>query len=72
MHYKDLADTIRQRRDTLRITQEDLAELSGVALRTIKAIETAKGNPTLLTINKLTDVLGLDLAVTIKTLQDKS
>ncbi len=66
MHYKDLADIIRDRRETLKITQEDLAELSGVALRTIKAIETAKGNPTLQTINNIADVLGMELDLNLK------
>ncbi|HAQ61528.1 TPA: transcriptional regulator [Candidatus Delongbacteria bacterium] len=66
MHYIKLADIIRERRETLKITQEDLAELSGVALRTIKAIETAKGNPTLQTINNISDVLGLELDLSLK------
>jgi len=66
MHYVKLADIIRERRETLKITQEDLAELSGVALRTIKAIETAKGNPTLQTINNIADVLGLELDLSLK------
>jgi len=66
MHYIKLADIIRERRETLKITQEDLAELSGVALRTIKAIETAKGNPTLQTINNIADVLGLELDLSLK------
>ena len=66
MHYNDLANIIRERRENLKITQEDLAELSGVALRTIKTIETAKGNPTLQTINNIADVLGMELDMNLK------
>lgn len=38
----DFYDIIKDRRVLLNITQQDLAEISGVSLRTIKAIE--KGN----------------------------
>lgn len=60
MHYQALVDTIKQRRETLRVTQETLAELSGVGLRTLKQFESEKGNPTLATLQKLADVLGID------------
>ncbi len=50
----------------LGITQEQLSDLSGVALRTIKAIETGKANPTLETLKKIADILGLELKLEIK------
>jgi transcriptional regulator with XRE-family HTH domain len=45
------------------VTQETLSELSGVGLRTLKQFESGKGNPTLLTLAKLADVLGLELSL---------
>jgi transcriptional regulator with XRE-family HTH domain len=48
------------------VTQETLALLTGVSLRTIKQLEAGKGNPTLETIQKLADVLGLELQLEIK------
>jgi len=48
------------------VTQDTLAELSGVGLRTVKQFESGKGNPTLLTLQKLTDVLGLEVSLSIK------
>lgn len=66
MHYNDLTKTIKARRENLRVTQETLAELSGVGLRTLKQFESGKGNPTLLTLQKLADVLGLELSFTVK------
>lgn len=66
MHYNDLTKTIKARRENLRVTQETLAELSGVGLRTLKQFESGKGNPTLLTLQKLADVLGLELTFTVK------
>jgi len=66
MHYDELANIIRDRREVLRITQEHLAELSGIGLRTLKSIETGKGNPTLDTISKIIKILGLELNLTVK------
>ena len=54
------------RRKSLKVTQDTLAELSGVGLRTVKQFESGKGNPTLLTLQKLTDVLGLEVSLSIK------
>jgi len=66
MHFQDMITTIKARREMLRVTQETLAELSGVGLRTLKQFERGKGNPTLLTVQKLADVLGLELSLQIK------
>ena len=63
---KDLVDVIKERRKSLRVTQEQLAGLSGVGLRTIKQLETGNGNPTLNTIKRMLDVLGLTLYVGVK------
>lgn len=66
MHFENLIQTIKERREMMRVTQETLAELSGVGLRTLKQFESGKGNPTLLTIQKLADVLGMEVCLQIK------
>jgi transcriptional regulator with XRE-family HTH domain len=66
MHQLDLIKIIKSRRESLAITQEDLAELSGVGLRTLKQFERGKGNPTLGTLQKLSDVLGLEVTISVK------
>lgn len=66
MHFTDLIKTIKERRVALQVTQEKLAELSGVGLRTLKQFESGKGNPTLLTLHKLSDVLGMEVCLKIK------
>lgn len=66
MHLKEIANIIKERRKTLGIAQSHLAELSGVGLRTLKAIETGKNNPTLGTIVKLAEVLGMEFKLEIK------
>lgn len=71
MHQADLIQQLKARREVLSLTQEALAELSGVGLRTLKQLESGKGNPTLLTIEKLADVLGLELILQVKSLIPK-
>ncbi len=68
MHLLEIAEIIKQRREVLLVTQEDLSELADVGLRTVKALETGKSNPTLKTLNKLIEVLGLELKVKVKNL----
>jgi len=66
MHREELIQALKDRREALKVNQEYLAELSGVSLRTLKAIESGKGNPTLDTLNKLAEVLGMELKLEIK------
>ena len=66
MHFEELIKIIKDRRETLQVTQETLAELSTVGLRTLKQFESGKGNPTLLTLKKLADVLGLEINLQLK------
>jgi transcriptional regulator with XRE-family HTH domain len=68
MHFEKLIRTIKERRVVMQVTQETLAELSGVGLRTLKQFESGKGNPTLLTLQKLSDVLGMEICLKIKNL----
>ena len=66
MHFEELVKIIKERRETLHVTQELLAQLSGVGLRTLKQFERGKGNPTLKTINKIGDILGLEVSLKLK------
>jgi DNA-binding XRE family transcriptional regulator len=72
MHQQDIIETLKKRRITLQVNQETLAMLSGVGLRTVKQFESRKGNPTLETIQKLADVLGLEMQLTIKKLETEN
>jgi y4mF family transcriptional regulator len=67
-HLYDLVQQIKERREMLKITQESLADLSGVGLRTIKQLEGGKGNPTFNTLQEIADVLGLELILQVKRL----
>ena len=68
MHFKELIKSIKERRQMMQVTQETLAELSGVGLRTLKQFESGKGNPTLQTLQKLADVLGMEISLRLKTI----
>lgn len=57
---------IKERRKVLNVNQETLSEISGVGLRTLKKIESGVANPTLETLTKICDALGLELALEIK------
>jgi len=67
MHFENLINTIKERRENLKVNQENLAKLSGVGLRTLKQFESGKGNPTIQTIQKIADVLGLEVCLKVKT-----
>ena len=66
MHQEDFVKIIKERREVLGVTQEHLAELANVGLRTLKAIESGKGNPTFETMNKLADVLGMEIKLVVR------
>lgn len=66
MTLSNLIVPIKERRKILDVTQETLAEISGVGLRTLKQLESGKGNPTLETLQKICDALGLEIKLEIK------
>ena len=64
--YFPIIEAIKKRRDSLQVTQETLSELSGVAIGALKKFESGKGNPTLATLQKLCDALGLEITLIVK------
>ncbi|TDB61368.1 helix-turn-helix domain-containing protein [Arundinibacter roseus] len=72
MHFTEIIKQIKERRQVLQVTQETLAELSGVGLRTLKKFESGKGNPTLQTLQKVADVLGLEISLKVKNITPDS
>jgi len=58
-----IGQQVRVRRKFLQLRQRDLAELAGVTLRGLTAIETGQGNPTLNQLSKIASVLGLEVAL---------
>lgn len=60
----NIGQEIRMRRQELRLTQQSLADMSGVSVRMIKSIEGNYANPSIKTVEKLLASLGLQLKIT--------
>lgn len=57
---------IRKRRLSLGIDQRALSEISGIAVHTLSNIEAGNGNPTVATLDKVLDALGMELRIQVK------
>lgn len=63
-----IGQLIQQRRDNMRITQKQLAEMADVGINTLYKIETGQANPTLESLQKITDILGMEITLQVKKL----
>jgi y4mF family transcriptional regulator len=61
-----IGEAIKNRRKQLGITQPDLAELAKVSINTLYKLERGQSNPSLEVLNKLAEVLGLELKLEVK------
>ncbi|MBO7099802.1 MAG: helix-turn-helix transcriptional regulator [Bacteroidaceae bacterium] len=68
MNQKEIGNIIKERRKYLKVTQQTLADLAGVGINTLVAIERGEGNPQLSTLITILDTLGLEININIKTL----
>ena len=66
MDNQQIGKTIQQRRIYLNLTQKDVAEMAGITFKSISEIELGIRNPSINTLNKILEVLGLELSVQIK------
>jgi predicted transcriptional regulator len=62
----ELREIMKQRREELRISQLDLAEMADISLASVKDIERGKANPTLSTVVKILEVLGMEIEYRIR------
>lgn len=62
----EIGKKIRERRNTLRITQPHLAEMAGISESTLHRIENGKANPTIKVLNQIVDILGLEITLDVK------
>ncbi len=61
-----ISSVIRKRRKLLKITQDDLADLAEISKRYLYTIEKGLANPSVETLLKMMDVLGLTFEIKIK------
>ena len=71
MLIQEIGKKIKSRRKALKITQPDLAQLAKVATNTLYKIERGKANPTMDIIEKITDILGLEVKLEVKKIINK-
>jgi DNA-binding XRE family transcriptional regulator len=67
MKPQELGQVLRDRRKLAKITQSDLADLSGLSVHTLSDLESGKGNPTLEVLSRLCDVMGLEIQLVTRT-----
>ena len=66
MNLEQLGNIIRERRNQLSLSQESLSDRSDVAIKTIHSIELGKANPSVKTLEKILENLGLQIIVVNK------
>lgn len=67
-HY--FGPAVRQHRELMRLSQEDLADRAGLDRTYVSGIERGRRNPTLEVLQRLSDALGADLDVIFATARD--
>jgi transcriptional regulator with XRE-family HTH domain len=66
MTNEEIIKIIKERKDVLGINQEYLAELSELGIATLKRFESGKGNITVNNLQKIADILGLEIKLELK------
>ena len=67
--FSKIASAIKARRLELSLSQQDVSEMSAIALRTVNALETGQSSVNLKNISAIADVLGLELRLELKKMQ---
>lgn len=68
MWIRQLGEIIKVRRKALNLTQADLAELAQISTNTLYRLERGEANPSLETLSKLAEVLGMEIKLEVKQL----
>ncbi len=66
MTTSEIGVQIKERRKVLRITQPDLADMADISINTLYKIERGQANPTVEILNKIADILGMELKLEVK------
>lgn len=70
MTIEEIGEIIQKRRKTLKLNQDDLSEISGITSKTIYLLENGKGNPSFQTLQKLLDVVGMEIEVRFRKIEE--
>lgn len=70
MTIQEIGTYMRDRRKMLGITQPDLAEMAQISINTLYKIERGEANPSVKVLNKIVEILGLEINMDIKKVVD--
>ncbi|WP_215224469.1 helix-turn-helix domain-containing protein [Echinicola shivajiensis] len=71
MTINEIGNSIRERRKMLGITQPDLAEMAQISINTLYKIERGEANPSVRVLNKIANILGLEISIAVKKVTDR-
>ncbi|UCS93867.1 helix-turn-helix domain-containing protein [Echinicola marina] len=71
MTINEIGNSIRERRKMLDITQPDLAEMAQISINTLYKIERGEANPSVRVLNKIANILGLEISIAVKKVTDR-
>jgi len=63
---EEIGKQIKERRDSLRITQVDLADMANISPNTLYKIERGQANPSLDILLKIANVIGMEIILKVK------
>lgn len=63
---QQIGQLIQQRRNHMHITQKQLADMADIGINTLYKIETGQANPTLESLAKIADILGMEVTLHVK------
>jgi len=66
MTNSSIGNSIKLRRKYLKVTQSQLADLSGLSINTLYKIERGQANPTIDTLISISDILGMEMKIETK------
>ena len=62
----ELGRRIKERRNSLKVTQPVLAEIAGISVNTLYKIERGQANPTITVLNSIAEVLGMEITIEVR------
>lgn len=66
MTKKEIGQKIKERRKTMSMSQNQLADYTGLSVVTLSQIESGKANPSFDTLNEIFHFLNLEILVVVK------
>ena len=66
MNLSEIGKSIKKRRKLLGVNQLDICSMIDISQHTLSSIENGKGNPSIETLMKIIEILGMEIETRIK------